>query len=234
MLIIGLTGGIASGKSTVSKLLKEKHQIAVIDADVVARQVVAPGTIGFEQIVQYFSESTPDLLLEDGSLNRPALGRAVFGNEPARQKLNSIVHPQVRKETLRQIFWAYFRGEPVVVLDVPLLFESKFDSICGVTVTVYCEEDVQLERLLKRDAHLTRDDAEKRIASQMPMGEKRKRADVVVDNDGTLQDLETRVDQIVEQLTPNRVLSFTEWICPPFALLMALFTVLRRKRASKL
>jgi dephospho-CoA kinase len=229
MHIVGLTGGIASGKSTVSKLIKQEHNIPIIDADIVARQVVEPGTTGYKKIVSYFSESVPDLLAEDGSLNRPALGRAVFGNEPARKRLNSIVHPEVRKETIKQILWAYIRGEPILVLDVPLLFESRFDVICATTITVACDEDVQLDRLLKRDTHLSRDEADKRIASQMKMEDKRKLADVVIDNNGTLQQLEATVSEVIRDLTPNRLLSFTEWIFPPLAFVMALYSYLTKK-----
>lgn len=232
MLIIGLTGGIATGKSTVSKLLREKHQIPIIDADIVARQVVEPGTCGYKKIVAYFSDSIPDLLTEDGCINRPALGRAVFGDQVAIKKLNSIVHPEVRKETIKQILWAYMRGEPMLVLDVPLLFESKFNVICGATVTVACDENIQLERLLKRDSHLSKDEANKRIASQMKMDEKRLLADIVIENDGTLQQLEINVDDMMIQLTPNRLLSLSEWVCPPLALIMAIYTYIVRKSAT--
>lgn len=234
MLLIGLTGGIATGKSTVSKRIRDNHNIPVIDADVIARQVVEPGTKAYKQIVDYFGE---EILLKDGSkgLDRPALGRAVFGNEPNRKKLNSIVHPAVRYEMARQVLWAWVCGHKTAVLDVPLLYESKLDQFCGATVVVGCDEDAQLERLLNRDSHLSRDDAEKRIASQMSVKEKSQLADFYINNNSTLENLYTQVDQVFgEKLRPYTLLSLSEWLVPPFGLVMAVITYIYRKRQAPL
>jgi dephospho-CoA kinase len=233
MLIIGLTGGIASGKSTTSRRLAEKHNLLIVDADVIARQVVEPGTRAYKRIVTHFSPLMPDgetlLDPENGSLNRPALGRAVFGNEEQRKMLNSIVHPAVRLEMAREVVKAWITGHRVIVLDVPLLLESKLDQFCGVSVVVACNDDLQQERLLQRDEHLSRGDAQKRIASQLSMDEKRARADYVVENDGTLDDLYDKIDKLVDHLRPNSFLSLLEWLLPPVGFIMALYVFLRRK-----
>ncbi|KAF7113747.1 hypothetical protein CNMCM5793_004802 [Aspergillus hiratsukae] len=154
MLIIGLTGSIATGKSTVSSLLSSPpYSVPIIDADLLARQVVEPGTPAYKAIVAYFGPSTPDLLLPPSTsendpsgsssasprpLNRPALGRRVFGTTPDRKRdrqiLNKIVHPAVRWEIYKALLYYYVRGEWAVVLDVPLLFESGMDLICGTVV----------------------------------------------------------------------------------------------------
>ena len=134
MLLLGLTGSIATGKSTVSALLsKPPYSLPIVDADLIARQVVEPGTAGYHAIVKHFSPTTPDLLLPESTpkgrpLNRPALGRRVFGSGDERERdrkvLNGIVHPAVRREMYKQMVWAYLKGYWAVVLDVPLLFED--------------------------------------------------------------------------------------------------------------
>lgn len=218
MLILGLTGGIATGKSTVSKRLASAHNLPIVDADLIARQVVEPGTPAYAQIVAHFSAQVPDLVLPSGALNRPALGRAVFGNEPNRLFLNGVVHPAVRREMLRQVVVAFLRGCDVVVLDVPLLFESNLARFCSTTVVVACDEDLELQRLLDRDAHLTEEDARKRIASQMPLDEKRKRAQHVIENSGTLEELDKQVDELLSKVRPSKVSTLATWLGAPVAL----------------
>ncbi|CAN6598491.1 dephospho-CoA kinase Cab5p [Trichomonascus vanleenenianus] len=232
MLLLGLTGGIATGKSTVSKHLKKNHGLPIVDADVIARQVVEPGTKGYKRIVEHFGPLCSDLLLEDGSLNRPALGRVVFGNEEERRYLGSIVHPAVRLEMARQVVVAWIKGHRIVVLDVPLLFESKLDRFCGTSVAVVCDEGLELTRLLARDTHLTEEDAKNRINSQMPIDEKAHRADIAIRNDGTLEELYAEVDKMVASVTPGAALSTAEWLCPPFGVFMALITYLYRTVAK--
>ncbi|PWY92233.1 CoaE-domain-containing protein [Aspergillus heteromorphus CBS 117.55] len=170
MLIIGLTGSIATGKSTVSALLSSPpYSLPIIDTDLLARKVVEPGTPGYASILSHFLPSTPDLLLppldaNDPSsprpLNRPALGRRVFGTSPsaiaARTTLNQIVHPAVRREIYKALLHYYVRGHWAVVLDVPLLFESGMDVLCGTVVVVGVRDpEVQMRRLRARDAHLS-------------------------------------------------------------------------------
>ncbi|SPQ22507.1 756576f5-dad5-4c05-9785-a918a671348e [Thermothielavioides terrestris] len=218
MLIIGLTGSIATGKSTVSALLSQPpYSLPIIDADLLARQVVEPGTPAYRAIVAHFGPSTPDLLVpadsENGMpergphgkgrpLNRPALGRRVFGDDAQRRAdravLNAIVHPAVRRAMLRAVLRAYFRGERAVVLDVPLLFESRLDRFCGTVVVVAVHDPaVQMERLRKRDPHLSAEDAENRVRSQGDVRDKARRCEargpgrgVVVWNDQGKEELE--------------------------------------------
>lgn len=214
MIILGLTGGIATGKSTVSKRLKEHYNLTIVDADIIARQVVEPGTNAYKAIVRKFGT---DILLPDKTIDRPALGKAVFGNEPNRQFLNSVVHPAVRKEMLRQTIVAYFKGCDLVVLDVPLLFESKIDKFCSSSLVISCSDENQLQRLLKRDPHLSEEDANKRIASQMPMNEKCEKATYVINNDGSLEELYTQLDQLIARIRPNSLINMAEWLAPPVA-----------------
>ena len=218
MLIIGLTGSIATGKSTVSSLLSSpRYSLPIIDADLIARQVVEPGTAGYKAIVDYFGPSTPDLLLEptptDGGggrpLNRPALGRRVFGNTDDRKRdrlvLNKIVHPAVRWEIYKALVYNYLRGQWAVVLDVPLLFESGLDLVCGTVVVVGVSDPaVQMARLRARDEHLSAEDAENRVRSQGDVKGKVAKAEfrgvssargVIVWNDGDKAVLEREVQK---------------------------------------
>lgn len=201
MLIIGLTGGLATGKSTVSTILSSPpHNLPIIDADVLARKVVEPGTPGYRAIVRHFGPTTPDLLLPASSsaggggdehssssnsgagrpLNRAALGRRVFGDAPAARRdravLNAIVHPAVRREAYKALLRAYLRGRWAVVWDVPLLFEAGVDRLCGVVVVVAVRDPaVQMARLRARDPQLSAEEAGARVRSQMDVGTKARR-----------------------------------------------------------
>ncbi|BAE58380.1 dephospho-CoA kinase-domain-containing protein [Aspergillus flavus] len=221
MLIIGLTGSIATGKSTVSNFLSSPpYSIPIVDTDLLARQVVEPGTPGYKAIVNYFGPSTPDLLLPPspddptGSkrpLNRPALGRRVFGTTEERKRdrmiLNKIVHPAVRWEVYKSLLYYYIRGHWAVVLDVPLLFESGMDFICGTVIVVGVRDpEVQMARLRARDPHLSAEDAENRVKSQGDVKGKVEKAEfrgtqsargVIVWNDGDKSDLEREVRKAV-------------------------------------
>lgn len=230
MIIIGLTGGIATGKSTVSKQLRTQYHKPVVDADAIAHDVVEPGTAAYKEIVRFFGEAVPDLVPAAGApLNRAALGRAVFNNDAYRHKLNGIVHPAVRKEIAKQVLEHWLRGSDSVVLDVPLLFETGLDKFCGVTLAVLCSEDTQLERLRLRDPLLTEAEARARIAAQMPLQEKRARADVVLDNDGDLQQLFEALDALVRRPPFLRPwwLTLLQWF-PPVGALWAFFVFWKR------
>lgn len=233
MLILGLTGGISTGKSTTSAILKEKYNFPVVDADIIARQVVEPGRPAYKKIVEHFGKLSDQLLLEDGNLNREVLGRLVFGHEEERQFLNKTVHPAVRKEMLFQVIKLWLQGAKVVVFDVPLLFESHLDVFCGETLVVACSDSLQLERLLKRNTELTKDDAEKRIASQMNMDRKRELADHVIENDGDLKQLQQKIESVIEAVQPNKLLWLLEWLIPPFGLLMGTVTAGKNYLAPK-
>ncbi|KAJ7062883.1 CoaE-domain-containing protein [Mycena amicta] len=221
MLVVGLTGGIATGKSTVSNLLKTK-QIPLIDADVLARQVVEPGTPGLAKIVAFFG---PDILLPDGSLDRKKLGSIIFNDEAKRRKLNSIVHPAVRRAMLWGVVKNWLKGSKYCVLDVPLLVEGGLWKLCGKVVVVFCSPEVQLERLMKRDDS-SKEDASARLNSQLSITDKVSYADDVVDNSGSPEDLERHVNDLVQAL--ERDVGWTwrfSWLFPPYGILSAIFTL---------
>lgn len=225
MLVLGLTGGIASGKSTVSKQLHAAG-LPVVDADVIARQVVEPGKKAYFQIIKAFQD-VEGLVNDDKSLNRAALGGAVFGNKEKLAVLNKIVHGAVIREIVRQIVVLYFKGTGLVVLDVPLLFETKLNLICGTTVAISCLKNVQIERLLARNPELSEQDAQKRIDSQMSTEERDFRADTVISNDGTLAELDSAVAELAERLKPSVFWTLAN-LFPPFGILNAVVTVAYR------
>ncbi|KAL0984431.1 hypothetical protein UPYG_G00141400 [Umbra pygmaea] len=189
MFLVGLTGGIASGKSTVSSLLRELG-CPIIDADVVARKVVEPSSPAYLKIVKHFG---PEILLENGEIDRQKLGQLIFTNEDKRRLLNSITHPEIHKAMFKQILFYFIRGYRYVVLDVPLLFETRrLTRFLNHTVVVYCDPATQLLRLMLRDG-LTQEQAEQRVAAQMPLNEKRGLASHVVENSGSREDTQRQV-----------------------------------------
>ncbi|KAM6951081.1 dephospho-CoA kinase domain-containing protein [Aplochiton taeniatus] len=189
MFLVGLTGGISSGKSTVSSLLRELGS-PLIDADVVARKVVEPNSLAYRRIVYHFG---PEILLENGEIDRQKLGQLIFVSEEKRKLLNSITHPEIQKEMLKQILYYFLRGYRYVVLDVPLLFETKhLTRFLNHTVVVYCDPTTQLLRLMQRD-QLTQEQAQQRLAAQMPLNEKRGLANHVVENSGSREDMHRQV-----------------------------------------
>ncbi|RKP36404.1 dephospho-CoA kinase [Dimargaris cristalligena] len=179
MKILGLTGGIATGKSTVSQVFRHER-IPIVDADRIARQVVEPGQPAYRALVRTFGEA---ILHPDGTLNRPRLGQIVFADEQLRRRLNAITHPAIRRQIAWETLGHYLRGEPLVVLDIPLLFESRLDRFVSDTVVVYCPEDTQLHRLMARDT-LDEEACRQRMGAQMSMARKCELADHVVDNSG--------------------------------------------------
>ncbi|EJV84746.1 MULTISPECIES: dephospho-CoA kinase [Bacillus] len=193
-VVIGLTGGIASGKSTVSEMFRELS-IPVIDADVIAREVVEQGKPAYNKIVEVFGA---EVLQQDGELDRPRLGSIVFYNEEKRLQLNKIVHPAVREEMNRQKEMYIKEGVQAVVLDIPLLFESKLTSLVDRILVVAVKPHTQLERLMKRN-NFSEEEATARIQSQMPLEEKVKNADEVINNDGTIMGTKTQLQVILKK-----------------------------------
>ncbi|MFD1737132.1 dephospho-CoA kinase [Bacillus salitolerans] len=191
-VIIGLTGGIASGKSTVSSMFKNM-EIPVVDADIIARQVVEPSEKAYLEIIQTFGEG---ILREDKTINRDALGAIVFNNKEKREKLNSIVHPAVRNRMIEQKSDYIQQGKKAVVLDIPLLFESKLTHLVDKTILVYVDPDVQLERLVIRNQY-TEAEAVARVNSQMPLSEKKPLADVIINNNGTIEETKQQLINIL-------------------------------------
>lgn len=199
-LIIGLTGSIASGKSTVSDMLAA-FNIPLIDADEIARQVVEPCQPAYHEIVKVFGD---DILHVDQTLHRKKLGTIVFADEEKRRKLNEIVHPAIRKEMQQQKSAYINSGEQCIVLDIPLLFENKLETIVDRTIVVYVDKHIQIERLMARD-RFSRSEAIQRISSQIPLCEKIKRADAIINNNGTMA--ETR-KQLIELLRQWQVIKY--------------------------
>ncbi|KAJ7661604.1 dephospho-CoA kinase-domain-containing protein [Mycena polygramma] len=232
MLVVGLTGGIATGKSSASNLLKKKH-IPVVDADIIARQVVEPGTPALAKIVSFFG---PEILLSDGTLDRKKLGSVIFNDDVKRRKLNSIVHPAVRRAMLWGVLKHWLLGSKYCILDVPLLIEGPLWKLVGSVVVVYCSAEVQLERLMQRD-NSSREDASSRLNSQIPIAEKVQYADRVIDNSGSLEDLEAHVNSLVQSLDQDAGWTWRlSWLFPPWGLFSAMWTLAWRtfSRSKKL
>lgn len=182
MKIIGLTGGIASGKSTVSSVFREMGAI-ILDADQIARQVVLPQQPAWEDIVVLFG---PQVLNQDQSLNREKMAEIVFNNHNCLNELNRITHPRIMqyyKDTLRKI--SMEKPEAIVILEVPLLYETNMDKLCQQVIVVWVDRETQIKRLMEREK-LSCEDAIKRVDSQMPLDEKARRADFVIDNRGSM------------------------------------------------
>jgi dephospho-CoA kinase len=192
VLRVGLTGGIGSGKSEVARRLAE-HGAVVVDADVIAREVVAPGTPGLAEVVREFGAG---VLAPDGSLDRGRLGSVVFGDADARRRLESIIHPLVRARRARVV--ADAPPGAVVVEDVPLLVETGLQGDYDVVIVVDAPDELRLERLAARGT--SRDDAERRIAAQAPRADRLAAADVVIDNGGPLDRLDRQVDGLWAEL----------------------------------
>lgn len=202
-MILGLTGGIASGKSTVSDFLKEL-KIPIIDADLVAREVMRAGTPTVSKIAEEFGI---EVLLEDGEINREYLGDLIFTYPEKRKQLNDIVHGEIRKEILAMKEEMLKEGHPLIVLDIPLLLEADYENQVDEVMVVYVDSATQKERLLKRNPDLSEEDALNRIYSQMPLEDKAKRADVLIDNDGTI---EQTLKQVENWLLDNFGTAFTK------------------------
>lgn len=261
MLLIGLTGSIATGKSTVSSVLSSSpYSLPIIDADILARKVVEPGTGGYNAIVKYFGPTTPDLLVPASEsippngangkgrpLNRPALGRRVFGDSEERTKdrgvLNRIVHPAVRKEMYKALVWHYLTGHWAVVLDIPLLFEGGMDRMCGVVMVVAVRDpEVQMKRLMERDSHLTHEDAQNRVMSQGDVRVKAKRCEargkgkgVVLWNDGSKAELKASIDAAIQEIQRSSP-AWWNWMllfCPPLAVATGAWTVWQNAQINK-
>lgn len=195
MKVIGLTGGIASGKSTASAYLRELGAV-IVDADAISRASTRRGGAAFEAVCAAFG----DILGADGEIDRRKLGGIVFADEDARCKLNSIVHPAVMAESRAQIENARASGVKVCILDVPLLFETGMEKLCDETWLIYVPREEQIRRMAERD-DLDAAAAAARIDSQMPLEEKLKRADVTIDSSGTIEQTQEKLRRLWEERT---------------------------------
>lgn len=196
---IGLTGGIATGKTAISNYLADTYKFPILDADIYAREAVHPGSPILNSIIERYGA---DILLPDGNLNRSELGNIIFCNASERQWLEQQIHPYVRRRFVEatQICIAALsqvsQNTLTFVLVVPLLFEAQMTDLCTEIWVVYCSPEVQLERLMQRDG-LSCDRALARINAQMPIAQKCQKADVVLDNSSTLDSLFLQVDALL-------------------------------------
>ncbi|KIM31836.1 hypothetical protein M408DRAFT_327250 [Serendipita vermifera MAFF 305830] len=227
MLVVGLTGGIASGKSTVSRLLSTKHKFPIVDADVIARDVVQPGTSAHKKIIKHFGE---DVLLKDGSreLDRKKLGDVIFRDASKRKVLNGIVHPAVRWAMFTAVIKHWLSGESVCILDVPLLVEANLWKWVGWVVVIYCSREIQTKRLIDRD-NITVSAAQDRLSSQMALTDKVGYADKVIDNSSGVIELERQVAELAASLRAKAGWSWRlAWLVPPAGVLLAIWSLASR------
>ncbi|MGO1989651.1 dephospho-CoA kinase [Mammaliicoccus vitulinus] len=189
--VIGLTGGIATGKSTASNILKERG-FYIVDADIASRKAVAKGSTGLKQVQEVFG----DQAIIDGEMNRQYVGSVVFKDESMRLKLNNIIHPIVRDIMDAEKKFGLEKGKKVI-MDIPLLFENKLQDTVDETWLVYTTEETQISRLKQRN-QLSDDEATSRIQSQMPIEEKKQLADEIIDNNGTLEELAQNIETLIE------------------------------------
>lgn len=194
-IVIGLTGGIATGKSTVSNMFVDAS-IPVIDTDKIARDVLHIDTDEYHRVVQLFTE---DILLPNKEINRKKLGRIIFTNHVKREKLNQIVHPKVEEIVMDMISIYKKQQEKVIVVDVPLLFESGFDQLVDKVVVVYSTREKQINRLMERD-HIKKEYALLKIEAQMPLEEKVDKADFVIDNSKSILQTKKDFQTVLEQI----------------------------------
>ena len=201
MVIIGLTGGLGTGKSTVAKMLGE-FGATVLDADVIAHQVMEPRRLAWRKIVEAFGR---EILNEDETINRRRLGLIVFANEERRKQLEAIVHPQVLREIKQQLGRLRRKHRlPAVVIDVPLLIEAGAQDLADVVVVVTAPAQAQRERLRKKFGW-TEDELSRRIGAQMPLSAKAGLADHVIDNADGVEATRTQVKQLWQRLKARRV-----------------------------
>ena len=188
--VVGLTGGIASGKSTVSQMLRELGA-PIVDADLVAREVVEPGTPGLEEIADRF----PGVIGADGRLDREKLAARVFGQDEERRALNAILHPRIQRAVVEQVEALARQGHRLVIYDAPLIVENGLHQILDGVILVAVPREVQIERLMARNG-VSHDAAEARIRAQLPLEEKKKVATWIVDNAGSLEHTRAQVESI--------------------------------------
>ena len=197
MKVLGLTGGIGSGKSMVLSMFANLGA-EVIDADQLAREVVEPGQPALEEIATAFGR---DMLMPDGRLDRGKLARIIFADPVARARLNAITHPRIRERMATEM--ALRGSRPgLLIVDIPLLYENDRSDTVESVIVVWVDAKTQLRRLTERDG-LTPDEARQRIAAQMPLDEKRARADLVVDNSGSRENTRRQVEAIYRRFAPT-------------------------------
>ncbi|XP_051118835.1 dephospho-CoA kinase [Andrographis paniculata] len=219
MRIVGLTGGIGSGKSTVSNLFKS-HGVPVVDADVVARNVLKKGTGGWRKVVAAFGN---EILLPNGEVDRAKLGQIVFNDPDKRRLLNKLLAPYISSGILLEVFKLWIKGCKRIVLDVPLLFEAKMDKWTHPIIVVWVDAETQLKRLMSRDG-TTVEEAESRINAQMSLDLKKTKADIVIDNTGSLEELSDHFKEVI--LNVKEPLTWMEFMKSRDGVLASLISIL--------
>lgn len=194
-VVVGLTGGIASGKSTVAALFRELS-CNIIDADMTAREIVRPEKPAWREIVARFGK---EILLPDKELDRKKLAEIIFSNNAAKAALEAITHPAILAEMQKKTIAVRKKTGNIIIWDVPLLFEAGFWQYVDISVLVYTPLEIQLERLLRRDG-ISRANALRRINSQMTLQQKRELATIIIDNSGTIEELKKQVTLVYRQL----------------------------------
>ena len=194
--VLGLTGGIATGKSTVAGLFA-REKIPIVDADLIARQVIEPGQRAYNEVVQVFGR---DILMDDQSINRGKLGALIFNNQQKRDQLNQIVHPVIIDQLIAERDRLIKSGHPLIVLDIPLLYEIDLVELVDQVVVVYTTAENQLARLMARD-QLTEAEAKQRINSQLSIEEKKQRANYLIDNNSSKEETEAQFLQLLARFT---------------------------------
>jgi dephospho-CoA kinase len=195
---IALTGGIATGKSYVAGRFREAG-VPIVDADLLAREVVLPGTPALAAIRKRFG---PDAVRRDGTMDRIRVGQIIFKDKRARLDLEAIIHPAVVK-AINDFFNALPKRTPFAVADIPLVFETNREKDFDAIIVVACPRDMQLQRLMERNK-LSKEDAEKRIAAQLPIDQKVKKATYVISNDGTFEQTDAQVDALIASLKDGK------------------------------
>lgn len=189
-IVLGLTGGIASGKSTVSQHFKSLN-IEVVDADLIAREVMRAGQPVVKKIAEIFGK---EILNSKGEINRQRLGKLIFNSEEKRKQLDQLVQTKIRENIIEQKNQLLNEERKLIVLDIPLLYEQNYDEIVDEVMLVYVDEATQKKRLMKRESHLTENEAMSRIKAQIPLNEKAKKADIIIDNRHNIKETINQVD----------------------------------------
>ncbi len=191
-LIVGITGGIACGKSNVCQNIRDLGY-TVLDCDKISYELSLKGNIVYKEIIEAFGS---DYLLSDGQIDRRKLGKLIFSNEESRILLNSISHPHIKNELLRQI---NSLSDKLVFIEVPLLFESGFNELCNCVICIYLERELQIKRLMERDL-IDREYAITKISSQMDLERKKLLADYIIDTKGSFDDTKKQVEKIIKEI----------------------------------
>ena len=199
MLKIGLTGSIGTGKSTVSKLLRERG-IAVIDADLLAREIVKKGQECLNDLKNVFGNQ---VLTIDGELDRKKLGQIVFSDDSKLELLNSVTHPHIRRRMKAQMNELESKNNKVIVLDVPLLFEAKMEDLVDIILVVFVKEEIQIKRIMERD-NCTQEEAIRIIKTQISQQDKISKSDYTIDNSGTIEELKEKLNGFLEKIEENK------------------------------